>query len=978
MMRTLNGHRLFLGLVLIVTGLAHAERPIMTMMTDDEQPGHQRLIWSTDPGIRYELQESSDLSDPDSWTTVAGYPTEAEALAQQALIVLDAPDRKFYRVATLDEQPPEIVSRTPVDGAFGVGRFSPISFMLDDVTGVDSSSISFTVAEHGMFTTGSPQLSYEDGVVTFWLGGDDALGGYGDSIEVELIVADGAGNVATNVWSFTLEIEPVLDGDVFVFGSPEAQRAGQKLTDSQRAIANRTVGGTPMPMTDPQNPWTLEEVGDNHILISYQGSTPPSFSVDQRLVNAAPVREHEVFYRKVTGVQVNAGEQTVLLDTVNVAWWEIAAEVSQLFTPATTIQTIYEILEDGLLVDAGVSIEIGATFGQTFEFSEGGTTAAFQLDGSFSFVPELHVAFNIHDKQLEALYVKVAGTLTADAEFVASVSGSLERSYTPSVPFFRNDYMSFLGMAGPIPVWVNIRFSLNAEVGVNLAAASEARYDFYYQRYRSFAATYSPRAPELNGWKTENFSVLGAGDSKPEFTTDISGGVWAELIPEIDVRLMHVAGAKAAIPAGVALNANASFSGGELADYNWAITAYIDVRGDVSVFAVQDDILPFSYRFFERQWAGPPTPHIHILAHPQSQSVTAGQTVVLSASATGPGALLYQWYRNGSLYQHGGNQLVINNAHSGHTGDYHVVARSGGQAAVSDTATVTVTADSGPAGDYLVIDLSAGPSASSYPVSYLSAIPPGGWTDEYKTTKLVLRRIPAGTFTMGSPAGEQGRYSVEAQRQVTLTKDFYIGVFQVTQKQWERVMGYWPSYFNNVTYRDSRPLEQRSWNDIRGGTWPGGQAASGTFMQRISDRTGLSFDLPTEAQWEYACRAGTTTALNSGKNLTNTGSCPNMSEVGRYWFNGGSGFSQGGSTAVGTAKVGSYVPNAWGLYDMHGNVWEWCLDWYAASPQGTIDPVGAASGSNRVRRGGGCYSNARYCRSATRRSVTPSDRKSVV
>jgi len=286
--------------------------------------------------------------------------------------------------------------------------------------------------------------------------------------------------------------------------------------------------------------------------------------------------------------------------------------------------------------------------------------------------------------------------------------------------------------------------------------------------------------------------------------------------------------------------------------------------------------------------------------------------------------------------------------------------------------------------DYLVVDLSAGPSASSYPVTYLAAVPPGGWTDEYKTTKLVLRRIPAGTFTMGSPANELGRAAAEIQHQVTLTQSFYIGVFEVTQKQWERVMGTWPSDFTNVIYRDSRPVEQVSYNDIRGSSvgtnWPASSNVdTNFFMGRLRARTGKAFDLPTESQWEYAGRAGTTTALNSGKNLTNIIKCPNMAEVGRYWQNGGSsGGASGGNTSVGTAKAGSYLANQWGLYDMHGNVWELCLDWHGTYPGTVSDPKGAAPGSDRVFRGGSWGCNADYCRVAFRHHDSPGDANHTV
>jgi formylglycine-generating enzyme required for sulfatase activity len=273
---------------------------------------------------------------------------------------------------------------------------------------------------------------------------------------------------------------------------------------------------------------------------------------------------------------------------------------------------------------------------------------------------------------------------------------------------------------------------------------------------------------------------------------------------------------------------------------------------------------------------------------------------------------------------------------------------------------------------YMVIDLSGGSDAAKYPVSY-SAEPPDLDFDTCRTKELWLRLIPAGTFMMGSPANELGRRNHETQHQVTLTQPFYIGVFEVTQKQWELVMGTNPSQHRG----DTRPVDRVSYDMIRGKTagarWPADNGVDAdSFFGRLRARTALLADLPTEAQWEYACRAGTTTALNSGKNLTNAAQCPNMAEVGRYAHNRNDG--KGGFTVAHT-KVGMYKPNAWGLYDMHGNVFECCLDWYngdyGAAP--ATDPKGAESSaeSKRVWRGGGSASThtAEKARSATRQVV---------
>ena len=365
-----------------------------------------------------------------------------------------------------------------------------------------------------------------------------------------------------------------------------------------------------------------------------------------------------------------------------------------------------------------------------------------------------------------------------------------------------------------------------------------------------------------------------------------------------------------------------------------------------------------------------------ITQQPQSATTCVSSNVTFSVSAAGTAPLSYQWQFNGTnLVWATDSGLTLTNLLTADAGTYRALISNAYGSVTSAVAVLTVTEWS-----YLVVDLSGGPSATNYPVSYLAEVPGGGWTDEYKTTKLVLRKVPATApnFTMGSPSGELGRNSDETQHAVTLSQGFYVCVFEVTQRQWERVTGTWPSYFNSASYRDARPVERVSYNDLRGSSagagWPANNSVDATsFLGLLRAKTGLAFDLPTESQWEYACRAGTTAALNSGYNLTNPwGNDPQMQIVGRYWYNGGSAYSQGGDTSVGSAKVGSYLPNAWGLYDMHGNVWEWCLDWYGTTYPGSVtDPKGASSGSDRVNRGGSWFDYAGYCRSAYRRRVTP-------
>jgi formylglycine-generating enzyme required for sulfatase activity len=213
---------------------------------------------------------------------------------------------------------------------------------------------------------------------------------------------------------------------------------------------------------------------------------------------------------------------------------------------------------------------------------------------------------------------------------------------------------------------------------------------------------------------------------------------------------------------------------------------------------------------------------------------------------------------------------------------------------------------------------------------------------------------PPGTFTMSSPTTEAGRGSDETEHNVSLTKGFYLGKYEVTQAQYMAVIGTNPSEFN-ATGNGNRPVEKVNWTEAVA------FCTQLTTQEQAAGRlpAGWSYVLPTESQWEYACRAGTITAYSWGDSIAGTNA--NYSS---------SGYSQ-------TRDVGKYAANPWGFFDMHGNVWEWTADLYqAAYPAGNpvVDPTSPASGSFRVRRGGSWRHDGTYLRSAKRFNDTPGHR----
>lgn len=239
-------------------------------------------------------------------------------------------------------------------------------------------------------------------------------------------------------------------------------------------------------------------------------------------------------------------------------------------------------------------------------------------------------------------------------------------------------------------------------------------------------------------------------------------------------------------------------------------------------------------------------------------------------------------------------------------------------------------AEGGVSSAYLIVDLASGSiTRQSSPPSDLLT------NADYKSTKMVFAKVDAGTFTMGADEGPSNQFPAHS---ITLTQSFHIGVFEVTQKQYQTIMGTNPSSFSG----DGLPVEQVSWNDVRGGTWPSGEPAEGSFFGMLNTKTAKKFDLPTEAQWEFAAKGGTS---SKGYLFSGSDTCEDVA-----WYSY--------TASATTHEVGGKKANEIGVYDMSGNVWEMCLDqydywYYTYSP--STDPPGATDATARVRRGGSWY-----------------------
>lgn len=910
--------KLICGLMVLAgaCGVIAQTRPTMALYSTTNA-AQREVAWSTEPGIRYVLQECTHLASND-WTTLEGFPSEASALAQQHLIELNAEGR-FYRVQVLDEQPPEIVSRTPGDGTFGVRRFSTVTVELEDAGEIDTSSISLLLGSNSTYTAASSELSWSNNVLSLYLGGDIALGGWGETQTVALAVSDVLGNSTNYTWSFELEKQVEEADNLFVFGSPDARRAGQQLNGAAAVLAARYSTG-PIRMSGTTE-WEIDTVTSNEIVIVYTGADAPSFSAGQLLANLAPKHVSEIFYRRVDELSDDPGTKTLTLTTTEVTLGDVMVEGTfSLGEDAVFL----DFDEDGNLIrtlemDATFNLpSIGTDLTGKVLIDEGPLNLSLQ-EGKFLFHPKLKTSLDIGLSGVKRFEAEASGDLEISCVPLAVVSGSVSKSQS-------KELWTWSHWIGAGYVYVELKSTITANASISLETSAELKAGFRQTGNMGVSGRYvrdeSPAAT-WNRW----FDVDPLEQVKFTYTLNGEGNATVSLVPQIDARVYGAAGIYINTDPRIELSGSATFVDNELTEADWLLGAYADVNAGLSVIGYDTGELPHlpPFRLFTAEWGDQYSPEVIPLAittQPFSQNARYGDTVRLSVEATG--ATAYQWYQNGSpLPGATGSKLTLRNVDSGDDGSFHVRVSGSGSSLNSASALLSLV-------------------TSGY-----TGAPVSG-----------MVRIPGGTNS-GTDA-----YSLTVS-------SFYMDRTEVTKAQWDTVYNWAVSHgysFDNAGSGKAanHPVHTVSWYDcvkwcnarsqmsgrtpcytVNGNVYKSGQSSPDCNFSANGYR------LPTSDEWEYAARGGLSgrrfpwgdTINHSYANYRANGSAYSYDTSSYTDWTFHPSYDDGGYPY--TSPAGSFSANGYGLYDMAGNVWEWCWD---------------PSGSIRYFRGGSWVNYADYAR----------------
>ncbi len=833
--------------------------------------------------------------------------------------------RKFCSVgnpAGGAEQPPAIVSQTPPNGSFAVPQFSDLTVSLSDATGIDTNSIQLTVGGLGTFALTNAQLTFSNGILTFINDGITPLGDYGSNVQVTLVAADTLGNAGTNTWSFTLEVQPQVATNLFVFGSSQAQIMGQRIGNIPTAALAKRTGSIPAIPKTGGNPWTLT-VESNSLVLAYT-NTAPNFATNTYVCNLTPASTNEIFYRQIIAISNDPVNMLLTLFTTNVPLAQILPEGSASLSSNSVVYNF----DAGGLIKPAISFNqtftlptLGADFSGDTIYDNGGVTLKLD-EGYWLFTPTLRIAFQTHNFQLQRFEGDFSGNMNAALVPELSFTGAVVND--TSFGLFSQNYEVFLGMVGVVPVWVDVGFDLQAQLGYNLSATATLSTGIQQNLNMTCGVLYDQTASPIVS------PVFALNLAQPEivpFTYSVNGSAsaYVALVPELSARVESLAGVEANVNPKVTVGGQATYSGGQLTSASWGITADAYLTLGLSVVGVDDSDLPTlaSIRLFSRQWSSsyPHATQLTIQNHPQSANVTPGSSASFSVSAIASQPISYQWYFNGGPMPGRTSQtLLLSSVAYGDGGNYSVHVTAGGQAVNSAAATLTVSDLPGPAPSGVVL-------------------------------------IPAGSFTMGNCMDPSEGHPDELPLHAVYVSSFYMDKYDVTLALWQQVYNWATNHGYSFDKAGSgkaanHPVQTIDWYDAV--KWCNARSemesrtpayytdASQTVVYRSGDldissscvNWNAGYRLPTEAEWEKAARGGTGGERFPWGNTISESQANYFSCTGCYSYDlSNTGYNPAFNDGVlpYTSPVGYFAPNGYGLYDMAGNVWQWCWDWYDGS-----------------------------------------------
>ena len=655
----------FLGFRSVLTpglpglGEEHGDILVRFLMPTSDEPFY-RLAWESVSGASYIVETVSELGE--SWVAAEDQPVVATS-NQTEWPVNVADKSRFFRVRIddpLSGGTTRIVSLNPFpqDGAFGIPQLAPISMVLPDHDDIDDATIQLAVGDLGTFAAGDDALTFDQGTLTFDPSLAGALGDPESLVTANVAYSDQQGNRYTYDWSFRIQKQTILSGDVFVLGSPQAQFQGQALNPRQLAIYE-DLGVTPSVFAIRQQtgnaPWSLDEVKDDSLIFSYEGDTPPNFQVGQFLANLTPAKKDEIFYRKVAVVLKDVPEkQKVSVFTKDVGLLEIFVQASMLSHPVGFPAAVYAIAQEGFLVNASQGYLLESPIEETWSPEPG---VDLTLSGNLSIEPKLSLSLDIQGSTVEDFYLRQDGKMTTSLGASLKVTESHQWETATEDPIFSADRVFYLGWVGVVPIWLDMEFEVNAEAEASYEAAGEistgiqTTYDYWSE------LVYSTRNPSLSGmFASPPSRQLEVTPLKVTLEGHAEAAV--RLVPELTMELESLFGVRVDLTPEVGLKGDVSFVNGEMETAAFELYGRLDLNAGLSIEGIEDDLLPQIEPVELVYWPWKflyPGYQFEITRQPEGGRFTKGEEVLLRVEVDvlhesfDPEDIRYQWYKDGIL-----------------------------------------------------------------------------------------------------------------------------------------------------------------------------------------------------------------------------------------------------------------------------------------------------------------------------------------